>query len=86
MAVFLWELSANAAVCMKHDQLVDFLAERYGEHPLAMGFVSPQLMMEMFVSEAGTWSVVLTNTQGIACINAAGSAWENVKSPPGPEY
>ena len=85
VAVFLWALPANAAICMNKDVMRVFLDERYAEYPIARGLVGDDVMMQLFLSERGTWSVIVTNTLGISCINSAGDSWQEIK-PPEPEH
>ena len=79
-AAFFLTFSAEKALsaeCGKHEKVIDFLASKYKEHRDAMGLVSNRGVMEFFVSEkTGTWTVLLTNTQGISCIVAAGESFE----------
>lgn len=71
---------AQAAECGKHEKVIKFLGAKYKEQRNAMGLVSNRGVMEFFVSEkTGTWTVLLTNTQGIACIVAAGESFERSK-------
>ena len=86
LAVFLWALPANAAVCMNHKNLVSFLSDRYSEAPRALGLVEDRGLMEIYVSQSGTWTIVMTTAQGIACIIAAGDTWEEKELQLGPEY
>ncbi|MBZ0217543.1 MAG: hypothetical protein K8F25_13375 [Fimbriimonadaceae bacterium] len=86
LAVFLGAGPAFAGICMTRDEMAGFLSGRYNEDRVAIGLVGVEVMMELFVSEAGTWSVVLTNVRGTSCINAAGGAWETVPPPKDPEF
>ena len=79
---------AQAAVCMEHKILVSYLTQEYSEAPRALGLVTDSNVMEVYVSKKGTWTIVLTTAQGVACIVAAGDTWEEVKIAmnDGPEY
>jgi hypothetical protein len=33
-------------------------------------------VVEVFASKAGTWTIVLTDANGLACLAAAGDAWQ----------
>ena len=71
---------AHAAECGKHEKVIQFLGAKYKEQRKAMGLVSNRGVMEFYVSEkTGTWTVLLTNTQGVSCIVAAGEHYENAK-------
>ena len=80
--------TAQAAVCMEHKTLVSYLSEKFAEMPRALGLVASSNVMEVYVSKKGTWTIVLTTAQGVACIVAAGDTWEDVKFAlnEGPEY
>jgi hypothetical protein len=66
--------------CAKHNQMVGFLAKKYQENPVAMGTVNDDRFMQLFVSPKGSWTILVTKTDGQACIVAAGQNWE--KLPP----
>ena len=80
--------AAQAAVCMEHKTLVSYLMQKFSETPRALGLVASRNVMEVYVSQKGTWTIVLTTAQGVACIVAAGDTWEDVKiaMSEGPEY
>lgn len=86
-AFCLASLPSHAAVCMKHKTLVGYLSAKFNEQPKAVGLVASAGLMEVYVSAEGTWTIVMTTPQGIACIVAAGDTWEDVKSSPvAPEF
>lgn len=65
--------------CAEHDKLAAVLAEKYAEHPVAMaisGKASEQNVLEIFVSQKGTWTALKTNKEGMACILGAGEGWK----------
>lgn len=80
---------AQAAVCMEHKTLVGYLSEKFKETPKAVGLVASSSLMEVYVSGKGTWTIVMTTPQGVACIVAAGDTWEEVRiamADEGPEF
>lgn len=86
-AAFLWVSPIKAqAPCMAHETLTAYLAERFAEQPRGLGLITDQRVMELFVSAEGTWSVVLTDRHGIACLVMAGEGWDQVPAPPAPEF
>jgi hypothetical protein len=56
------------------------LAERYQERREAIGLSDAGLLMEVFVSPGGTWTILITSPAGFTCIIAAGDSFE--KAPP----
>ena len=39
--------------------------------------------VEVFISEKGTWTMLVTDQAGTSCIMAAGDAWDEVDLPKG---
>lgn len=68
-----------AAECGKHGKVLKFLERKYKEVVISKGLIGPNGFMELLVSKTGSWTVLLTNTQGISCISAAGQNYFNVK-------
>ena len=64
--------------CAKHQQLVGLLSKKYSEAPVAMGTVNEDRFMQLFVSRGGSWTILVTKTDGEACIVAAGQNWEKL--------
>ena len=64
--------------CAKHNQMVGLLSKKYSENPVAMGTVSEDRYMQLFVSLEGSWTILVTKTDGQACIVAAGNNWEKL--------
>jgi hypothetical protein len=62
--------------CADHDLMLDLLEQKYSEDPVAMGTVNEDRFMQLFVSPKGTWTILMTQTDGKACILAAGQNWE----------
>ena len=73
----------NQAQCGPHARIVEVLAGKYGEAPKAIGAISSQRFMEVYVSDAGSWTMLMTTTNGYSCIIAAGDDWEDVPFKPG---
>lgn len=65
--------------CLARERLAAYLAEQYAETPRAMGLVSDAGVMEVFVSSAGSWTIVVTSAEGLACVLAAGDNWEALR-------
>ena len=80
-AISLISTAANAEaapLCGEHDKIVDVLGHKFKETRRVMGVVNAQAVMEMFMSAQGTWTMVITDTRGTACIAAAGRDWQDV--------
>ncbi len=67
-----------AQQCASHEKMVKLLSKRFSEIPKAIGLVGKKRVMEVYVSEEGTWTILVTNSGGQTCILAAGNNWEDV--------
>jgi hypothetical protein len=79
-AASLFGLAGEAAAmqCAKHDSMAKALTGKFKEARRAMGLVNSTGVMELYMSPQGTWTVVVTDTKGIACIAASGEEWQDV--------
>jgi hypothetical protein len=70
--------TAQDTPCAERNNVVDTLGSQYKESPRAIGLVSKEAVLEIFVSDSGTWTVVVTDPQGVSCVLAAGQSWEEI--------
>lgn len=68
---------AQGAQCAARAQVVQALAETYGETRRAIGLAGDQLVMETFASaESGSWTILVTRPDGVSCLVASGLGYE----------
>jgi hypothetical protein len=61
-------------------QIVNVLNQRYAEMPAALGLAHDGSLVEIFTSSDGsTWTMVLTQPNGMSRIMAEGKAWIDVE-------
>ena len=78
-AVVFGHSSAHAQVpCGPRQDLVKLLSDQYKESPVGIGLAQSGQLLEVFASSVGSWSMVMTTTDGKTCIVAAGDNWEMV--------
>jgi len=64
-------------VCGKRADIISQLSERYGETRRSMGLAEGRGVVELYASEeTGSWTILMTNPRGIACMMAAGQSFE----------
>ena len=63
--------------CLEHGALVAQLGEKFQERQFAFGTIGEIAVMEVFVGEKGSWTIIVTDVAGRSCIIAAGDNWEN---------
>jgi hypothetical protein len=73
--------------CAKRADVVKYLADKYRENRVAMGVgAGNSQMFELFVSPAGTWTLLMSPPSGpMACIWAAGDGWQANAGAAGPK-
>jgi hypothetical protein len=62
--------------CGPREEVVKALNAKYQESQRALGLINDKAMMEVYISAKGTWTMVVTNDQGMSCVLAAGEAWD----------
>jgi hypothetical protein len=62
--------------CLAHDELEAGLSRDYQERQSAYGQIGDQTLMEIYASDSGTWTLVMTGVNGQSCIVAAGEGFE----------
>lgn len=67
---------AKADQCAARTDLVKALGEKFHESQAARGLVNPNVVLEIFVSDQGTWTILATDTHGQSCIITAGEGWD----------
>ena len=62
--------------CGPRHQLTDALTQKYGETKQAVGLSNAQQAFEVWISNrTGSWTMLMTNANGISCIVASGKSW-----------
>jgi len=77
-------LSSTAAIpasddlrCGERALIVSKLGQIYREIPAAVGVVNKDAVIEVFVSNNGTWTILATSAKGESCVLSSGEAWES---------
>lgn len=64
--------------CGKRVEIIKALAKKYKEAPKFIAIAGQTNLVEIFISKAGTWTILMTTPQGQTCIVAAGDSWEQL--------
>ncbi|MBA1144490.1 hypothetical protein [Mesorhizobium neociceri] len=77
IAILVSAVQAEAASqCAARTDIIKALGEKFRESETARGLVNPSVILEVFVSEQGTWTILATDTQGQSCVIMAGEGWD----------
>lgn len=71
-----------APQCAPRPQVLEILADRFGEGRRAMGLAADGSVMEVFAAPSGTWSLTVTLPDGRTCLVASGSGFEALDETP----
>ena len=72
--------------CAERTQVVERLAEKYGETRQSMGMHQNSGVLEVYASPStGSWTILVTMPDGKACLVAAGQYWESNAQPLTPQ-
>lgn len=68
--------SAEAGlVCGERADFVEKLDEAYGEKLISAGLEADGNVFEVYRSETGSWTILVTEPEGPTCVLASGEAW-----------
>ena len=67
---------AKADQCATRTDMVKALGEKFHENQAARGLVNPNVVLEIFISDQGTWTILATDTHGQSCVITAGEGWD----------
>ena len=70
--------SAQQRVCLPHDAAVEKLQGQFDERVSARGLANEgRAMVELFRSDTGSWTLIMTDVRGRSCVMATGEAWHD---------
>lgn len=75
--------ASQESTCDRREIVRQTLEQGFGEAPAAIGTVSEDVIVELFAeAEGATWTLMVSNTDGHACVLAAGTDWQSPVAPP----
>ncbi len=77
LVVSLLVLAGTArALCLPHEEAIARLQRDRSETAHGFGLDNHgRAVLELFVSDAGSWTILVTRTDGLSCITASGESW-----------
>ncbi|WP_170406751.1 hypothetical protein [Ruegeria arenilitoris] len=73
------QVQAQTPNCAPRPDVLQRLAETYGETRRGIGMARQGTVMEIFASDdTGTWTITATLPNGLTCLVAAGEAYETL--------
>lgn len=76
LTLFAWPAAAQQGRCGPRDEAITKLETDYRERRIGMGATQDgRAVFELYVSDSGTWTILVTDTRGTSCIHGAGVGW-----------
>jgi len=61
--------------CEVRDKITSTLKKDYAELPVSAGLDNAGRMIEVFASNEGSWTILMTMPTGVSCLLATGENW-----------
>ena len=69
--------AAQQIRCAERSAVIEYLSSQFDEKPLAIGLANNGGVVEVLASKArGSWTLMITQPNGMSCMIAAGENWE----------
>ena len=81
VSAFVWSTTGHSAqpICASHDAAKEQLQKKFHEQVVGRGLTTRgNAMFELFVSEKGSWTLVVSQPNGRSCIFASGENWQQL--------
>ncbi len=65
-------------ICGERRAVVAALEKTYSETPVSMGLASNGAIIEILASPSDTFTIILTQPNGLSCVMGAGEDWEDL--------
>lgn len=82
VALFAPAAAQAQLACAPRADLIESLAQKYGEQLTSGGLSGPDMLVEIWTGEEGSWTILMTYASGTSCIMAAGQNWTEFPGSP----
>lgn len=66
-----------AAQCAARADIIKALGAKFHESEAGRGLINPNVVLEIFVSDQGSWTVLASDTKGQSCVLSVGEGWDS---------
>ncbi len=79
LGIWLCAIPAEAQLqCARRSELATHLDQRFDEKLTGVGITSDGLLLEVFASNDGSWTILVTRPDGHSCIVSHGTDWQGL--------
>ena len=72
------EVQASDSVCVDRTKFIKRLKNKYAERQISNGINYNGVIVEIFASEDGHFTILATYPSGVSCLVASGDNWQDV--------
>lgn len=72
-------LAQPSMLCGERANVISHLEKRFGEKPVSMGLAGNGSMVEVFASDGGSFTIIMTQPGGQSCMVTAGEGWSQIE-------
>ncbi|TPI13301.1 hypothetical protein FJW06_14055 [Mesorhizobium sp. B4-1-3] len=69
--------ASAAAQCAARADIIKALGDKFHETEAGRGLINPNVVLEIFVSDQGSWTVLASDTKGQSCVLSVGEGWDS---------
>jgi hypothetical protein len=73
--------AAAQNICAPRTDLVKRLWDRWQEAQVSLAMINDGRLLEIFASEAGSWTAIISDPNGRSCVASAGQEWTVFDAP-----
>jgi hypothetical protein len=77
--------AAAQNICAPRTDLVKRLWDRWQEAQVSLAMINDGRLLEIFASEAGSWTAIISDPNGRSCVASAGQEWTIFDAPKKPD-
>jgi hypothetical protein len=63
--------------CAPRADIIKALGDKFHENVAGRGLINPHVVLEIFVSDQGSWTVLASDTKGQSCVMSVGEGWDS---------
>jgi len=85
LVLLLSSAAAAQNICALRDDVVKRLWDRWQEAQVTVAMINDGRLLEIFVSEKGSWTAIISDPNGQSCVASAGQEWTVFDTPQKPD-
>jgi hypothetical protein len=72
------QAQAMGPLCDDRKDMLTALDGKFDEKPVSLGLAGNGTVVVVLISENGSWTIIMTSTNGVSCLMATGEHWREL--------